>query len=75
MLAISTVSYWRPTSLTASSPRSPLPHVKPFDPAGSYLLRKLLGTPDIAGARMPPDAPWPESDLRKLSDWIATGAK
>lgn len=62
------------SALAATSPRAELPHVKPFDPARSYLLRKLLGTPDIQGDRMPPGAPLTDEELRTVSDWIAGGA-
>ena len=52
-----------------------LARVKPSDPASSYLLRKLLGTPDIAHQRMPIGEPWPADRIRTVSDWILTGAQ
>jgi hypothetical protein len=48
--------------------------VAPGDPASSYLLRKLLGTPAIIGQPMPIGASLPADQLRMISDWIATGA-
>lgn len=51
-----------------------LRRVRPGDPAASYLLRKLLGTPDIQGAAMPAGGAWPPETVRLVSDWIAGGA-
>jgi hypothetical protein len=44
------------------------------DPATSYLMRKLLYTPDIVLSGMPLGSHLPEATLRIISDWIATGA-
>ncbi|MSP63456.1 MAG: hypothetical protein EXR72_24550 [Myxococcales bacterium] len=54
-----------------------LARVKPGDPAASYLLRKLVGTPDIIGSRMPlgAESGLPKLQTRLISDWIAGGAK
>lgn len=50
--------------------------VEPGDPSQSYLLRKLLGAPGIAGQAMPPTGTtWPVEQLRAVSDWIAAGAQ
>ncbi len=56
---------------------SNLPRVIPGDPANSYLLRKLLGTPDIEGYQMPlgETDQWPPENTRMISDWILTGAQ
>ena len=43
-------------------------------PESSYVLRKLLGTPGIQSAPMPPGNRWADDDIRVVSDWIATGA-
>jgi hypothetical protein len=51
-----------------------LARVKPNDPASSYLLRKLLGTPDIGGARMPIGTAFSAADSQLISDWILEGA-
>jgi len=49
--------------------------VKPGDPAGSYLIQKLLGTPLCSGVRMPKLAvPFTEAAMQKLEDWIRQGA-
>lgn len=48
--------------------------VAPYDAAHSYLLRKLLGAPHIAGVPMPIGGRWSDDDLRMVSDWIASGA-
>jgi hypothetical protein len=53
-----------------------LVRVRPGDPAKSYLFRKLLGTPDIAGGQMPLGLQaLDERQLRIINDWIATGAR
>jgi hypothetical protein len=49
--------------------------VKPGAPAESYLLRKLLGTPDILDDAMPQgQAQWAPEKLQLVSDWIEGGA-
>jgi len=60
------------------STQSALPRVKPGDPDGSYLYRKLAGTHLEAGGsgeRMPfqRDQLAPD-DLALIRDWIAAGA-
>ncbi|HEX2573539.1 MAG TPA: Ig-like domain-containing protein [Polyangia bacterium] len=52
-----------------------LDRVRPGDPASSYLLRKLLGTPDIVGGRMPIGRVLPPAEIRLISDWILGGAQ
>lgn len=52
-----------------------LDRVRPGDPASSYLLRKLLGTPDIVGGRMPIGRVLPAAEIRRISDWILGGAQ
>jgi len=61
--------------------RSLLKRVARYDPARSYLLRKLIPAapgggplPTVFGQRDPPGPPLPESALRTISDWIAAGA-
>jgi hypothetical protein len=55
--------------------------VEPGDSARSYLLRKLLSTPEgarlpgVAGHRDPPGAPLSEPELRLIAAWIDGGAK
>jgi len=48
--------------------------VSPRDSARSYLLRKLLTAPPVAGHEGPPDATLTEDDLRVLQSWIDDGA-
>ncbi|MEC7522743.1 MAG: Ig-like domain-containing protein [Myxococcota bacterium] len=45
-------------------------------PARSYLIYKVLGDPHVAGERMPPApaAALPPADLRRLANWILSGA-
>jgi hypothetical protein len=52
-----------------------LDRVRPGDPASSYLLRKVLGTPDIVGGRMPIGRVLPPDEIRRISDWILGGAQ
>ena len=49
--------------------------VIPFDAAGSYLIRKLEGGPNITGGQMPEGAlPLPAATIRIVRDWINQGA-
>ncbi len=57
-----------------STERPALARVNPGHPETSYLLRKLLGTPDIAGSPMPLGGTLDEATLRLYSDWILEGA-
>lgn len=52
-----------------------LDRVRSGDPASSYLLRKVLGTPDIVGGRMPIGRVLPADEIRRISDWILGGAQ
>jgi hypothetical protein len=56
------------------SAESPLQRVAPGSAASSYLLRKLLATPDIVGDPMPPGGPLSVDELHVLGDWITRGA-
>lgn len=45
--------------------------VNPGDPQNSYLIKKLLGTPDIQGERMPKgSAPLSNEQIRIIAAWI-----
>jgi hypothetical protein len=61
----------------ASSGRSGVTLVVPGDPANSYLLKKLDGSTDIAGVRMPRGAgPFlTAGQLSIIRRWIELGAK
>ena len=48
--------------------------VNPRDAARSYMLRKLLTAPPVAGHEGPPDTTLTEDDLRVLQSWIDDGA-
>lgn len=48
------------------------PLIVPGDPNASYLMKKMLGSPGIAGEMMPEDEPLPEEDLKAVHDWIAS---
>ena len=48
--------------------------VVPRDSARSYLLRKLLAAPPVAGHQGPPDDSLTEDELRALQSWIDDGA-
>ncbi len=50
--------------------------VSPGDPDNSYLIRKLEGGPDIAGARMPLNRPpLSRETINAIRLWIAMGAQ
>jgi hypothetical protein len=50
--------------------------VVPGDPDASYLLKKVLGAPDIVGDRMPRRGPYlSEGQIRIIRRWIELGAK
>ena len=57
--------------------RPALPRVAPGDPDNSYMVHKLEGGPDIAGARMPRGTgPYLTSgQLLVIRRWIAEGAQ
>jgi hypothetical protein len=62
------------TQPSGQIPGMKLARVKAGNPSESYLLRKLLGTPDIRGGRMPLDGEIDQEQLRLISRWIAGGA-
>jgi len=52
------------------------PLVAPGDPAGSYLMDKLLGVDLCFGTRMPKaDSTLPQAQLDAIGAWICQGAK
>ena len=58
-----------------SSEEPTLLRIKPFDPEGSYLYRKIRGGPDIDGGRMPLDLPpLDERSTNAIASWIEAGA-
>jgi hypothetical protein len=57
-----------------SSEKPMMARIKPGDPANSYLVRKVLGTPDIQPVRMPIGQVLDQATLQTLSDWIVEGA-
>ena len=60
--------------LRTKVPIRELLRVKPGDPDGSYLIRKLEGG-RIVGERMPlGSAPLPPETLAVIREWIARGA-
>jgi uncharacterized protein (TIGR03118 family) len=49
--------------------------VKPGDPANSYLIQKLEGTPGITGERMPFGGPYlDQATIDQIKSWIQAGA-
>jgi hypothetical protein len=64
------------TLVNVPSARSDRVLLVPGAHAKSYLMHKLVGTPNILGDRMPPPprAPLSEKDLRLVADWIDSGA-
>lgn len=60
----------------SSTERSSLDRIEPGDPERSYLVKKLRGDPDIAGARMPLDRPGglPQDQIDGIIAWVRAGA-
>jgi mono/diheme cytochrome c family protein len=55
------------------APSTEMPQLKLLDtanPEASYLLKKILGSGDISGAKMPGDEDLAEADLGILKTWI-----
>jgi hypothetical protein len=60
----------------ASEERPELLRVRPGDPDNSYLIRKLEGGPDIAGAQMPLNLPpLSQETINAIRVWISQGAQ
>ncbi|MDZ7292409.1 MAG: hypothetical protein ONB44_22505 [candidate division KSB1 bacterium] len=60
----------------ASLGRPTLMRVKPNEPDNSYLIHKLEGRSNIAGARMPSGgSALSTANIQMVKDWIAGGAK
>jgi len=49
--------------------------VKPGDADGSLLVQKVKGTQTIGGRMPRGGGPLPDADIKKISDWVAQGAK
>jgi mono/diheme cytochrome c family protein len=59
----------------ASIGRPSVMRVVPGDSAGSYLVRKLEGGPDIDGVRMPQFGPYlSTAEINSVKSWIDAGA-
>lgn len=59
-----------------SSERGDLLRVKPDDPDNSYIIRKLEGGPEIAGAQMPLNlTPLSQDTINAIRVWISQGAQ
>ena len=57
--------------VATKSPDGPWLRVKPGDPAGSYLIKKLRGAPDIKGDRMPRGGrPLSEQEIATFEAWV-----
>jgi hypothetical protein len=49
--------------------------VKPSDPDSSYMVRKIMGGPDISGGQMPLGGPYlPQATIDTIRQWVANGA-
>lgn len=73
-LDLSSATQSRLQLVDVPSVQARMARVTSSDPANSYLLRKLLGAPGIAGQPMPVGGRLADADLRAISDWIATQA-
>jgi hypothetical protein len=55
------------------APSAEKPELRIIDtanPEASYLLKKILGSSDISGSRMPRGKHMPEADIETLKTWI-----
>lgn len=60
----------------ASAEKPDLLRIDPGNPDASYLIRKLEGGPDIAGAQMPRGrTPLPQDVINAIRVWAARGAQ
>lgn len=58
-----------------SAEKPDLLRIDPRNPDASYLIRKLEGGPDIAGAQMPRGrSPLPQDVINAIRVWVARGA-
>lgn len=57
-----------------SSQRPDLARIQPFDPAASYIVKKLMGDPDIVGSPMPLSGGFTQAQFDLLEAWIRRGA-
>ena len=58
-----------------SMERPDLFRIAPGDPDNSYLVQKIMGAPDIVGARMPLGrAPLSAEQINLIREWVAEGA-
>lgn len=62
--------------INVASPRDAnLIRVIPFNPDGSFLIRKLEGTQPLLGDPMPQGGPYlPQATIDVIREWIANGA-
>ncbi len=59
----------------SSSEQPALKRIAPGDPDNSYLIRKLVGGPNISQSRMPQGGPFLTPDqIQRIRDWILAGA-
>jgi hypothetical protein len=57
-----------------STQRPQLLRVAPYDPEGSYLVKKLRGDPDIVGSPMPATGTLSSQARQLVIDWVRRGA-
>ncbi len=59
-----------------SRERPDLFRIDPGNPDNSYLVKKIMGDPDIVGARMPLGrAPLSPDQINLIREWVANGAQ
>ncbi len=57
-----------------STQRPELLRVAPYNPQASYLVKKILGTPDIVGSPMPAEGSLSAEARQLVVDWVRRGA-
>ncbi|MEO8348833.1 MAG: hypothetical protein ABI610_07975 [Acidobacteriota bacterium] len=60
--------------MVRSNQNTSLFRVAPFDPANSYLVRKITPGSFIVGDKMPQTGELTEAERRLVTDWVARGA-
>lgn len=71
---LSTGTAYAATVGVASTQRSELARIEPFDPDRSYVVLKLRGDPAIVGARMPLTGSVTDAQVGLVVDWVRRGA-
>ena len=72
-LSLETGKTWGAT-VNVAAQQGGMPLVAPFNPDGSYLVRKMQGSGGISGSPMPTGKPCTQQQIDDMRAWIAAGA-